>query len=715
MKPVFAWFRRQFSFSNSRSAWLERLAGLGLFVAGVGGWWVSRGMPLEGRLVLAGLWLVVTCQLMRAEIIHLLGPVFFFEILCGSRRWVHLTRSIYACLLLSAIIYIYLIEFHTYDPENLREQAEMAGSFFLVFFGIQMLLVGLLTPVLVAGSIAEEKERRTLEFVLATDLRGREIVLGKLGARLAAMLLLVLAGLPVLSFLQFFGGIDPDELLAAMLVTVVTLVSVAVLSIASSVFWRRGRDAIVATVALMIGYAISSGIARALRVTSFGRASVTIGTLTVGVSDFIDAFQAGNPFVQAVELVRLQEFGNSYGSILRDMVREYVIFHTICIVSLLSWAVVRLRPIALRDASGNSLRGRQSRLPKIGSAPMRWKELFAERGPRLHIAVRAAIVGIVLASFIPAVIVVYNYFVDAKPSWAEIAGIPFTDAASRYEYPIPPMAELQEEMNAWVRFMAAALGVLLLLAVAVRAAISVTGERARQTLDELLTSRLTNGEIVISKWQGSLMSVRRGWIWMTSIFAVGLASGGVNLLGATAAVLAWFCYAIYFASLGMWFTVNARNSFRAIVYTFVACFVALGGHWIFTAICCCLPMASGHSGGGDWIAAPAGFLTGLTPPAVLAVVSMRAMSELHEVRNEGAVAVFFGAWGPIIFLIAGMILRGAAVTRFAENFNRTDRRKPERHGPVMQTAGRPPTGAERSRESENQSPATETPSDNSPS
>ena len=42
----------------------------------------------------------------------------------------------------------------------------------------------LLTPAYTAGAVAEEKERRTLEFILATDLRNREIILGKVLSRL---------------------------------------------------------------------------------------------------------------------------------------------------------------------------------------------------------------------------------------------------------------------------------------------------------------------------------------------------------------------------------------------------------------------------------------------------------------------------------------------------------------------------------------------------
>ena len=93
--------------------------------------------------------------------------------------------------------------------ENMAPQQKyslLAESFFGSFMFIQLLAVSILTPAYVASSIADEKERKTLEFMLATDLRNREIVLSKLFSRLANLTLFILTGLPILSILQFLGG-----------------------------------------------------------------------------------------------------------------------------------------------------------------------------------------------------------------------------------------------------------------------------------------------------------------------------------------------------------------------------------------------------------------------------------------------------------------------------------------------------------------------------
>src|SRR5438105_13980589 len=98
------------------------------------------------------------------------------------------------------------------------------------------MLVALVAPGYTAGAIAEEKDRRTLEAVLATDLRNREIVLSKLVVRLANLTLMLLTGLPIWALLQFLGGIDPDLVLAGFLATGVTMASLASLSILNSVY-----------------------------------------------------------------------------------------------------------------------------------------------------------------------------------------------------------------------------------------------------------------------------------------------------------------------------------------------------------------------------------------------------------------------------------------------------------------------------------------------
>ena len=92
------------------------------------------------------------------------------------------------------------------------------------------------------------KERRTLDFLLATDLHSHEIILGKLAARLGTLLLVLLVGLPILSLLQLLGGVDPNLVVAGYAFLLFTVLSLAAASVLISVYARRSRSAVLAPI-----------------------------------------------------------------------------------------------------------------------------------------------------------------------------------------------------------------------------------------------------------------------------------------------------------------------------------------------------------------------------------------------------------------------------------------------------------------------------------
>ena len=69
----------------------------------------------------------------------------------------------------------------------------------------QFLLIGLLTPSATANAISQEREQQTWEMLLQTRLTGKQIIFGKLLARLAPSLAIILLGLPVTTFCVLIG------------------------------------------------------------------------------------------------------------------------------------------------------------------------------------------------------------------------------------------------------------------------------------------------------------------------------------------------------------------------------------------------------------------------------------------------------------------------------------------------------------------------------
>ena len=109
---------------------------------------------------------------------------------------------------------------------------------------LQLVLTGWLVPVFVAGVIAGERERRTLDDLLTTRLSSAEIVLGKLAAGLLQYFACLATGFPVVGLLPLVGGVDPRVILITYAGTASTAFLVAGLSVLVSVHARRGGQAV---------------------------------------------------------------------------------------------------------------------------------------------------------------------------------------------------------------------------------------------------------------------------------------------------------------------------------------------------------------------------------------------------------------------------------------------------------------------------------------
>lgn len=84
---------------------------------------------------------------------------------------------------------------------------KFAQDFSLTFFIVQLTIVLLLTPIFVAGSVFEERETRSGEVLLTTDLTRREVFYGKFLARTVQVMMVVAAGMPVLALTLLWGGV----------------------------------------------------------------------------------------------------------------------------------------------------------------------------------------------------------------------------------------------------------------------------------------------------------------------------------------------------------------------------------------------------------------------------------------------------------------------------------------------------------------------------
>jgi ABC-2 type transport system permease protein len=133
--------------------------------------------------------------------------------------------------------------YNLYPAKNQTPRSlELGSNYFIAIVVAQLFLACMLAPSFSAATIAGEKERQTYDVLLVTLLRPRDIIIGKLFSSLAYMMLVTIAGVPIASIAFLMGGLGPDQLVAAVVVLLVTGLMVGAIGI----FWSSAMTRSVA-------------------------------------------------------------------------------------------------------------------------------------------------------------------------------------------------------------------------------------------------------------------------------------------------------------------------------------------------------------------------------------------------------------------------------------------------------------------------------------
>ncbi len=560
--------------SSSWDVWL----GLLLAIAGpFFGWFVLRTVPLEFLILIAGVWLAVVGICWRRPLLLLVGPLFLYEIIRETRRSRYFLLRLY-CYLILIILFLAVAIWSATGTSLLlttEEAARMAQSIAVLLLGAHLLLVTLIAPVYVGGAIADEKERRTLEFLMATELGRNEILLGKLGVRLAIMGLMLLTGLPVLAFLQLVGGLDADFVLGGFVATLAYTFSLACLALYNSVRARRAREAITRTYVMLAGYLIGSWLfLTMLRVLADwwfpgrrpffpGRPSPSQPAWLVSFFDYLDMLGAGNPFLLEHVMGGQMSAGKTPSQAFLVVFLEFIGFHVIIGLFLIAAAMLSFRKVFKQEQEivrtiqiDQDIR--ESR--NVGNRPLLWKELRIDATSKPGCLRILLIAAIVLGSFTPAWIIstkdppVTN--VIHRPGWS-----PSVEDLKQNQ-------KMLERQYANYAFTASTcILCLYLFRIAIHASSSFSRERERHTLDSLLTCPVMPVDLLAAKWGGTMLSIRAAWLWPVAIWLLGTTLGNVPPLAFACLFVFWLIYAGSIACLGHWYSMISSSSTRALLYT----------------------------------------------------------------------------------------------------------------------------------------------------
>jgi ABC-type transport system involved in multi-copper enzyme maturation permease subunit len=137
--------------------------------------------------------------------------------------------------------------------------AAIGQAIFAALLMLMTLQVVFLAASSTAGAISLEREKQTLELLVATPISSLAIVIGKLLSALVYLFLLIAASVPLMAVVFVYGGVAPEDVLRGYIVLIVTAIGLGSFGLLCSSLVKRTTAA--------------------TAITIFGVLAVTIGTV----------------------------------------------------------------------------------------------------------------------------------------------------------------------------------------------------------------------------------------------------------------------------------------------------------------------------------------------------------------------------------------------------------------------------------------------------
>jgi ABC-type transport system involved in multi-copper enzyme maturation permease subunit len=457
----------------------------------------------------------------------LAGPLFSREILTSPRHLRHFVlRSGYVGALLVLMYTAGQATFGWQQVQSLGDTARFGHLLFQLFSMVQLALVMFFAPLFAASRVAQEKDRQTLVLLLMTDLRNRELVLGKLLASLLPVAVIIAASAPVFALVYLLGGVSLEQIgWSLLLSSAAGLVAGCWGSMVA--FWREKTFQTLAI--SVLGLVLFLGVIEAI-VALAGEAS-TVGRWASFCDPFRGMVLILDPLAAQPELALAHVPAIPY---VASMLLLAGLASSIAVVRLRIWNPSRTmsesRPTEIDEATGAT----RAKTRTIWSNPVIWREIRTRAYGRRVIFIKLAY----LAVFVMAGLYV-------RHAYATGAGLVLG-------------------MISPAGFAFVAVGLVSLLLVNAQAVTALTSERDAKTLELLLVTDITAREFIFGKIGGILYNTREiilppllGLLW----FALQGALGWENFLF----VLIGFLVLVAFAAmLGLHSGLSFDNSRSAI-------------------------------------------------------------------------------------------------------------------------------------------------------
>jgi ABC-type Na+ efflux pump permease subunit len=468
-------------------------------------------------------------------------PIYYRELLTATRKpslWG--SRVFFAAMLLAIVMATCGARYY-WDQEHLSSHDIMARAAFQAFMWMLLAYAGVIVGVFsarAATSVALEKERRTLDFLLATRLSNAEIVLGKLAACMTYVAAGFAAGLPIMLLLHPLGAIDLRLILLAYVALMTTAFFVIALAIWVSTRANDVRTAGGASVLLMTAWLVLPFLVPLV----FTRAGLRLP---------VPFLTANYWLLTSSPLSLLFKIGGGAtpSSGLVDAVVWMSGLQLAGGALLVLWAIAGLRSSYRLNVSRDS-QSLATRLirpgwrwrpkPPVGDDPILWRELTTSRAGLI-----ANVIGLVIYLGMYGALAYATYFFgrpalielwrhgygsgltsDIRPEWNLMVRLFMSGAEVN-----PPYDLARTEFNLYLRYITTPLVFLITLLAAGMAAEGIVRERTAETWDSLIATPLTAKDLLRSKMLVALLRLRALLATLVGLWTIGLVVGAIHPAG----------------------------------------------------------------------------------------------------------------------------------------------------------------------------------------
>jgi ABC-type transport system involved in multi-copper enzyme maturation permease subunit len=565
-----------------------------------------------------------------------IGPILRRELIVLVRRKAVYFDRFTSLAMVTAVILgcVWAWDRWKWDLVSLAGASAFARTSFGLVIAVQVNLVIALVLRQVAMAIAAERDRKSLDALLATRLSSAEVVLGTMAAGLVRWANGLAAVVPVFALMTVFGGVDPRLMLLAVAGLASTAFAFAAIAVIASISARTSRQAIVLAFSITSWWLGFPALFVILKPRLWPAGPRWLVSLAVGLL-------SSSPMGVVANLSGLVRMGSPVQAVWRMIGWE-----TFGGIVLVLWAIWRLRPASrahyddeTRIAGLRILRAAKWRRPRppCGDNPVLWNAIYSHRTVSPPARVLGQLINICLLGTIAVIT-----FWFAVPAFQELAVRGYGAAPEAFAMPEgnpfarmlinklvvptggPASGQARLEFNLALRQFSAFFAVFFAFAILVAAAESVMWERERDTWTGLLVTPLTGWEIIRAKILGVLFRLRGSIMILVGLWTVGLSAGAVHPLGLLASFVGIAATGGCYAALGVYVSLLARDRSAALNLNALLPFLL--------ATCGLVIQVPGRGS----------VLLAAASPPFLAFTSLFSYEDVHTLIHAGVIPMYAG-------------------------------------------------------------------------